>query len=72
MTNEVNNNTEYSQQEENSVTEQTNTEDFGVTAAETTPDLQETQPAKEESQGSNEMDFGAILEKFEQEQTTYH
>ncbi len=72
MINEVNTNTEELLKEDTSVTEQTNTEESGVTAAETTPALQEAQPTKEESQSSNEMDFGAILEKFEQEQTTYH
>jgi len=77
MTNEVNNNTEVSMQEENSVIEQTNAENSGSdeTAAQNTAAQEnqpETQPVKEESQSSNEMDFGAILEKFEQEQTTYH
>jgi len=32
----------------------------------------ETEPDAEEQQNSNEMDFGAILQKFEQDQTIYH
>jgi small subunit ribosomal protein S1 len=63
---------------ENSVTEQTNAANAGdTTQAEENSSMQtaqtvENQSAKDDAQSSNEMDFGAILEKFEQEQTTYH
>lgn len=72
MTNEVTNNTGDSPTEENSVTQQTNAGTPGEITPAQTPDINEAQLSKEDSQTSNEMDFGAILEKFEQEQTTYH
>lgn len=72
MTNEVINETEESEQNETSVAKETNTEN-SVETAEETPHLQETQPsAAEEKQNSNEMDFGTILEEFEQDQISYH
>lgn len=72
MTNEVTNETENSSQNENPVVEETNTVDStearGAIAAESSDDYHTT----EDSQNSKEMDFGAILKQFEQEQTIYH
>ncbi|HXG85908.1 MAG TPA: S1 RNA-binding domain-containing protein [Pyrinomonadaceae bacterium] len=72
MTNEVTNETENSSQNENPVVEETNaadsTEAQGASAVVSTEDDQST----EDSQNSREMDFGAILQQFEQEQTIYH
>ena len=43
------------------------------TTADETPDSPTTETSSvEEKSSSNEMDFGAILEEFEQDQTTYH
>ncbi|MGI8811427.1 MAG: 30S ribosomal protein S1 [Pyrinomonadaceae bacterium] len=66
MTNEVNNETEVSKTGDASVTENKQMQDAAA------------QPAKaageptEEPHGSGDIDFGAILEQFEQEQTVYH
>jgi len=72
MTNEVTNETENSSQNENPVVEETNTVDsteaLGAIADESSDDYHTT----EDSQNSKEMDFGAILKQFEQEQTIYH
>nr|MDQ3323790.1 S1 RNA-binding domain-containing protein [Acidobacteriota bacterium] len=72
MTNEVINETENSLKNENPGVEETNTADSieaqGATAAASTED----DHSREESQNSREMDFGAILQQFEQEQTIYH
>lgn len=59
MANEEINNTEETTENQSSVNGQTNT---GASAADT---------GAEEDQGSGEMDFGAILEQFEQEQTAF-
>src|SRR3712207_1897650 len=59
MANEEINNTEETNENQSSVTGQTNT---GSTAADTGAD---------DEQSSGEMDFGAILEQFEQEQTAF-
>ena len=66
MTNEVNNETEESETGDASVADSTKTQDAAVQpvkAAEETAD---------EPQSSGDVDFGAILEQFEQEQTIYH
>jgi len=73
MVNEVTNNTEDSTIAETSINEQTYTENFvAQQATEETPTTQDAQTAADESQNSTEMDFGAILQEFEQEQTIYH
>ncbi|MEJ7861592.1 MAG: 30S ribosomal protein S1 [Pyrinomonadaceae bacterium] len=76
MVNEVINNTEESTNIETSVNEQTITENSGAETSEeasSTQDAQhDAQTVSDESQSSSEMDFGAILQEFEQEQTIYH
>lgn len=72
MVNEVINNNEESTKNETSVDEQTNPENFDVQATEENPVSQDAQIIPDESQNSPEMDFGAILQEFEQEQTIYH
>ncbi len=67
MTNEVNNTTEESQAADESVKEQSKQQD---TATSTTQDAS-TVPSDEAIE-SGDIDFGAILEQFEQEQTVYH
>ena len=67
MANEVNNQTEETKTGESSVQEQSQTQD----AAAASP-VQAPEAATEETQGSGDIDFGAILEQFEQEQTAYH
>jgi len=83
MINEVTNETEDLKQNETPV-EETNTENSVETPAEqeqATPDLQASEPAataasepetSDEQHSANDIDFGAILEKFEQEQTVFH
>lgn len=77
MANEVINETDESAQTVNSVSEQTNTNDSVAAPTENTSAATEekTSSAEEpatETATSGEEDFGSILEKFEQEQTTYH
>ncbi len=72
MVNEVINNTEESINNETSVNEQTNTENYGAQATGETPISQDAQTTVDELQNSTDMDFGAILQEFEQEQTIYH
>lgn len=72
MANEVFNNTEESITNEASVNEQTNTGNFDAQASEETPLSQDVQTNADEAQNSTEMDFGAILQEFEQEQTIFH
>ncbi|MEP7038871.1 MAG: 30S ribosomal protein S1 [Acidobacteriota bacterium] len=88
MINEVINETEESAKTDAAVAKDTKTEnssaatasETSVSSAETpqttadeTPDSPTTETASvEEKSSSNEMDFGAILEEFEQDQTTYH
>ena len=87
MINEVINETEESAKTDAAVATDTKTEnsnaatasETSVSSAETpqttdeTPDSPTTESAStEEKSNSNEMDFGAILEEFEQDQTTYH
>ncbi len=69
MANEVINESEESN--ETSALTETNTENSGVTAADENNTDQESSASSEEKQNSAEMDFGAILEEFEQDQTTY-
>ncbi|MBP6002844.1 MAG: 30S ribosomal protein S1 [Pyrinomonadaceae bacterium] len=64
MTNEVTTETEESTAADNSVVEQT--------AAATIPAPEPTPAATEEVQSMGDIDFGAILEQFEQEQTIFH
>ncbi len=72
MVNEVINNTEESTNIETSVNEQTITENSGAETSEEASSTQDAQTVSDESQSSSEMDFGAILQEFEQEQTIYH
>ena len=65
MTNEVNNETEESTTGEASVVEQTK----DVSAMAQTPAIDDL---PDEPQSMSDIDFGAILEQFEQEQTVYH
>lgn len=66
MTNEVNNETEESTTGEASVVENTKQPEPATASAPVTED------APEEQQAMGDIDFGAILEQFEQEQTVYH
>ncbi len=70
MTNEVTNETEQSLQNDAPAVEETNTAQLTEAAA--APALTEDIHATDEGQKSGEMDFGAILQQFEQEQTIYH
>lgn len=78
MTNEANNPTEESKTGEESVVEnQENQTAAAQTPVQAAPAPEQSQapvaePATEEPQASSDIDFGAILEQFEQEQTTYH
>lgn len=71
MANEVINETEDSNQIEKPVMEETNKENSNAAAAEVNPETDETNTSTGEKQNIAEMDFGAILEEFEQDQTTY-
>ncbi len=66
MTNEVNNETEESTTGEASVVENTKQPEPAKVSAPVIED------APEETQAMGDIDFGAILEQFEQEQTVYH
>lgn len=66
MTNEVNNETEESTTGEASVVENTQQPEPAKVSAPVTED------APDEPQSMGDIDFGAILEQFEQEQTVYH
>ena len=72
MANEVINETEESNANETPALTETNTDNSGAAAADENTNLQETNAPVEEKQNQSEMDFGAILEEFEQDQTTYH
>lgn len=84
MINEVINETDDSNKNDKSVAEETQTENSAVVKAEETAISEETPKASdeptastddqdsEESQSMAEMDFGAILEEFEQDQEVYH
>ena len=84
MANEVNNVAEDSKENENSVIDETNNETAVETPAEETTAAQPastdapassagaTEPDSEEQHASGDIDFGAILEKFEADQTIYH
>ncbi len=73
MANEVNNETEESAKNETPVSEQTNTNDSvaPATRPKSKTRIGEMSAATEPAT-SQEEDFGAILEKFEQEQTIFH
>ena len=66
MANQVNNETEESQKDEASVTQQAETEKAAVAETEKTAE------AAEEQHSGGDIDFGAILEQFEQDQTVFH
>ncbi|HTK27540.1 MAG TPA: S1 RNA-binding domain-containing protein, partial [Pyrinomonadaceae bacterium] len=66
MTNQVNNEPEETVNGGDSASEQSQTENTAPTAAVTAPE-----PSTEEQQ-NQDVDFGAILEQFEQEQTIFH
>ena len=66
MTNQVNNEPEETVNGGDSASEQSQTENTAPTAATTAPE-----PSTEEQQ-NQDVDFGAILEQFEQEQTIFH
>lgn len=70
MTNEVTNETENSLNNDNPATENANT--ANAAEGQTMPVSNEDIHTTEEGQKSGEMDFGAILMQFEQEQTIYH
>ncbi len=71
MINEVINKTEESVAADPTVTTQSNPETSGNAASEK-PASDEAPVTSEDRPISGEMDFGAILEEFEQDQTTYH
>ena len=66
MTTEVNNETEETKTGVTSVSEQNEKSD------ETSSPVQAAVESSDDTQNSGEIDFGAILEQFEQEQTVYH
>jgi len=72
MANDVINGTEESNQNDAPVVDETNTENSGAAAADNNTDNQAADNQTDEKQNAREMDFGAILEEFEQDQTTYH
>ena len=67
MTNQVNNETEETNSGESSAAEHT-----PATAAVTEPATAASIEAEHEEKQNTDIDFGAILEQFEQEQTIYH
>ncbi len=71
MANEVNNETEETVKTESTVVEETKIE-TPATETETPKEVSAEDSVSDESQNSNEIDFGAILEQFEQEQTVFH
>ena len=66
MVDQVNNVPEDSQNNESTVENQAPAQNAGDAPA------PPTEAPKEEPQASGDIDFGAILEQFEQEQTVYH
>jgi small subunit ribosomal protein S1 len=72
MANEVNKETEETATPEAPVTEQATTENFAAPAAEADTDNTAVNDASDEPENVTEIDFGSILEQFEQEQTVYH
>jgi small subunit ribosomal protein S1 len=82
MANEVINETEDSKANETPAIEDTNNETSVETPSETSAAVEaktetaapvsQTEETIDEQQNSNEIDFGAILEKFEQDQIIYH
>ena len=71
MANEVNNETEESVKTDSAVVEETKNETPANTA-ETAGSVSVEETAPEETTNSGDIDFGAILEQFEQEQTVFH
>jgi small subunit ribosomal protein S1 len=71
MANEVNNETEESVKTDSAVVEETKNE-TPATEAETVKEVSAEETVPEETTNSNDIDFGAILEQFEQEQTVFH
>jgi small subunit ribosomal protein S1 len=71
MANEVNNETEESVKTDSAAVEETKNE-TPATEAETVKEVSAEEVAPEETTNSNDIDFGAILEQFEQEQTVFH
>ena len=75
MANEVNNETEETANVESPVVEETKNE-APATEVETVKEVSAAESVEEsasdESPNTNEIDFGAILEQFEQEQTVFH
>ena len=71
MTNQINNEPEETANGGDSASEQSNTESAAPTAATTAPEPSAPEPHAEEQQ-NQDVDFGAILEQFEQEQTIFH
>ncbi len=69
MTNEVTTETEETNAAETSVVEQTAA---STTPAASTAPAEPAAAAADEAQNSGDIDFGAILEQFEQEQTIFH
>jgi small subunit ribosomal protein S1 len=72
MTNEVMSETEESPKNESQASQETNTPTSGETATDAPTATTEQSASSSEQTTSNDEDFGAILEKFEQEQTIYH
>lgn len=69
MTNEVTTGTEETTAAETSVVEQTAA---STTPAATTASVEPAAAAADDAQNAGDIDFGAILEQFEQEQTIFH
>src|SRR5512139_2815474 len=67
MTPEVNNETEETKTGDSSVMDNSEKKDAAANAQ-----VQAAEEVSDEQQNSGEIDFGAILEQFEQEQTVYH
>ena len=67
MTPEVNNETEETKTGDSSVMDNSEKKDAAANAP-----VQAAEEVSDEQQNSGEIDFGAILEQFEQEQTVYH
>jgi small subunit ribosomal protein S1 len=70
MANEVNNQTEETATPDNSGTEQAT--NSAAAAAESNTDNTAVDNFSDESENNADIDFGSILEQFEQEQTVYH
>ncbi|MBK9769181.1 MAG: hypothetical protein IPP63_20495 [Chloracidobacterium sp.] len=69
MTNEVTTGTEETTAAETSVVDQTAA---STTPADITASAEPAAPATDDVQNAGDIDFGAILEQFEQEQTIFH